>query len=74
MRGRHFSCQICHHGLEKGFHSRNPSSLLGLDYLEPIHVKLETELKKVWVCLAVRAVHLDRMDIEFDCNSTSQLC
>ena len=40
-----------------------PFQFIGLDYLGPIHVKLGTEVKKVWVCLftclAVRAIHLE---------------
>jgi len=40
-----------------------PFQFIGLDYLGPIHVNLETELKKVCICLftclAVRAVHLE---------------
>ena len=41
----------------------NPFQFVGLDYLGPIYVKGNQEMKKVWVCLftclAVRAVHLE---------------
>lgn len=41
----------------------SPFQFVGLDYLGPIYVKGESEMKKVWVCLftclTVRAVHLE---------------
>ncbi|XP_068692597.1 uncharacterized protein [Montipora foliosa] len=37
----------------------SPFTYTGLDYLGPLYVKVNGVTQKVWVCLAVRAVHLE---------------
>jgi len=41
----------------------DPFQFVGLDYLGPVNVKCESELKKTWICpftcLSVRAIHLE---------------
>jgi len=41
----------------------DPFQFVGLDYLGPVNVKWESELKKTWICLftclSIRAIHLE---------------